>query len=687
MTFDRTKPPTKPLETVKPKREDQAQIPGQKATFTPRTPEQLARSRARFDRNSASLQNLSKPTGSTLNSEKPAGATNWSERKFSANLLGSADNRRIDFTLNRTGNTISGSFAIHGTGNGDIRGEYNPEDQASPLRLECFFTKVVENPDLNKKPDPALLRLVGQTRVLDGWFLYAEGGTKKDENNDGKDDSSKAALPLLIGGTWKGGLKEYKLEPITPQVSTGGAWSYNPKSGNKNFTPEVAAEVLWAAGELEVNPNDLAACMGFESGGSFDPAQPNLGGGAAVGLIQFLPPSLEQMRRYVVAGNKNKVRAEEVKKYGWETGKLNRASLIAMTVKEQIRYVVLHFKAHNLKSGSTFVEMYQKILAPNADPKAMYVKGSAGYRDNEPLDKNGDDKITAVEAASVIEDNGHVRDYFLPGSSEGNASVAQKQNTPQSQSLTTNPTAAQQQDPNHIYTVTTLTDKKKIQVKASQLSMQGAYPTNIDTIDWQPTSIASPKTADALSDVRGTPVKLGDDAAQTGTEFLASGKDYANLTSGGVKQVHTGWDLNVEGDGNKVKDKLAFFAADGVVVFVGSVPGFKKIIVVYHPQLNLWTRYAHLYSYAVQEGAIVKAGQEIGIIGNADNTQPAHLHFDVIKNLKSAGMWNGASGKKDGDYDKDGDFDIDDRIKYVKDNYEDPAAFFARVSVTVPVQK
>jgi murein DD-endopeptidase MepM/ murein hydrolase activator NlpD len=595
----------------------------------------------------------------------------WENRQFSANLMGSEDNRRVDFTLDRNANKITGSFAIHGTGRGNItKGEFNPADKASPLHLEVVFTDG---------------ELKGQTRILDGWFLYAENGSKKDENNDGKDDSSKTALPLLIGGVWKGGSKEYKLEPITPQVANTTGWTYNPKSGNKNFTPEVATEVLWAAGELEVDPNDLAACMSFESGGSFDPAQKNLGGGAAVGLIQFLPPSLEQMRRYIGLGARNKSIADEIKKYSWDSSKLNRASLIAMTVKEQMRYVVLHFKAHYLKPGSTFVEMYKKIIAPNADPDAMYVQGTRNYTQNAGLDQNKDGTITAVEAASVIEDNGHVRDYFSP-STEDAASVAQNQNAPQSQSAATNPSALPEQDPNHVYTVATLTTKKKIQVKASQLSMQGAYPTDIDTINWQPTSIASPETAEALSEVRGTTVKLGDEKPQTGTEFLASGQDYANLRSGGVKQVHTGWDLNVVGDDNLKKP--AYFAADGVVVFVGDLAGFRKTIVVYHPQLNRWTRYGHLEKYSVAEGAIVKAGQQLGTIGDANGTQKdAHLHFDVIKNLKSAGMWNGASGVKNGDYNEDGKYDVDDRIEYVKENYEDPAAFFVKVGVTIPSKK
>jgi murein DD-endopeptidase MepM/ murein hydrolase activator NlpD len=616
------------------------------------------------------LKNLELKTNTTTTpvNQAPTGVI-WKDRVINATINGN----RFMMKLDKTNSSIKADeFYLETIGAGKAVGELEP----NTLKIKKFEFAFTSG---EKK---------GETReIQEGFFVLLNGGKAIDLNKDGKNDATNEDLTLELKGNWvnpKTGMK-YAVEPYV--TSSGGAWEYNPKSGNKNFTPEVAAEVLWAAGELEVNPNDLAACMGFESGGSFDPAQPNLGGGAAVGLIQFLPPSLEQMRRYIALGARDKAIANEIKKYSWDSSKLNRASLIAMSVKEQMRYVVLHFKAHYLQPGSTFIEMYQKILAPNSDPNAMYVKGSAGYRDNEPLDKNGDDKITAAEAASVIEDKGHVRDYFLPAK-ENVASVAQKQNTPQSQSATANPIAAQQQDPNHVYTVTTLTDKKKIQVKASQMSMQGAYPTDIATIDWQNTSIATTKTANALSDVRDTPVKIGDDASQTATEFLASGRDYGNLTTkDGIKQVHTGWDLNIVGDGDKVKNKPAFFAADGVVVFVGDVSGFRKIVVVYHPQLNLWTRYAHLHSYAVQEGAVIKAGQQLGIIGNAEGTQPAHLHFDVIKNLQSPGMWNGASGVKNGDYDKDGNYDVDDRIEYVKENYEDPAAFFAKVSVTIPKEK
>jgi hypothetical protein len=51
-------------------------------------------------------------------------------------------------------------------------------------------------------------------------------------------------------------------------------------------------------------------------------------------------------------------------------------------------------------------------------------------------------------------------------------------------------------------------------------------------------------------------------------------------------------------------------------------------------------------------------------------------------------MWIGVNSvKAGGDYDKDGDFDVDDRIEYVKENYEDPAAFFVKVGVTIPSKR
>jgi murein DD-endopeptidase MepM/ murein hydrolase activator NlpD len=78
---------------------------------------------------------------------------------------------------------------------------------------------------------------------------------------------------------------------------------------------------------------------------------------------------------------------------------------------------------------------------------------------------------------------------------------------------------------------------------------------------------------------------------------------------------------------------LAVFAvADGVVVSSTSrsAPGYGNNVVISHPALGVYTRYSHLNSRAVGEGASVKAGQMIGRMGES-GTDNVHLHFDVIQ--------------------------------------------------------
>ncbi|WP_168734695.1 M23 family metallopeptidase [Deinococcus sp. KSM4-11] len=78
---------------------------------------------------------------------------------------------------------------------------------------------------------------------------------------------------------------------------------------------------------------------------------------------------------------------------------------------------------------------------------------------------------------------------------------------------------------------------------------------------------------------------------------------------------------------------LAVFSiADGVVVSSTSrsAPGYGNNVVISHPALGVYTRYSHLDSRAVSEGAGVKAGQMIGRMGES-GTDNVHLHFDVIQ--------------------------------------------------------
>ncbi|NMC84112.1 MAG: peptidoglycan DD-metalloendopeptidase family protein [Anaerolineaceae bacterium] len=105
---------------------------------------------------------------------------------------------------------------------------------------------------------------------------------------------------------------------------------------------------------------------------------------------------------------------------------------------------------------------------------------------------------------------------------------------------------------------------------------------------------------------------------------------------------HDGHDFAAVGD--------ALAAADGLVVYQGTMGTFGKVVEIYHSQGYL-TRYAHLASFAenVKVGTDVKAGQTIGRIGGSgvekegnikEDFWPIHLHFSVYRWNASFSRWN-----------------------------------------------
>ena len=85
-----------------------------------------------------------------------------------------------------------------------------------------------------------------------------------------------------------------------------------------------------------------------------------------------------------------------------------------------------------------------------------------------------------------------------------------------------------------------------------------------------------------------------------------------------------------------------YAAADGVISFEGygqnhSWMGWEAGIcaLVWHPQLNIYTGYAHLSSTVIDKGQNVKRGQLIGYSGYTGYVIPegangAHLHFEAL---------------------------------------------------------
>lgn len=61
--------------------------------------------------------------------------------------------------------------------------------------------------------------------------------------------------------------------------------------------------------------------------------------------------------------------------------------------------------------------------------------------------------------------------------------------------------------------------------------------------------------------------------------------------------------------------------------------GYGNAVVVHHPDLDVWTFYAHLDEVSVESGDTVAPGQPLGVVGNTTNGRfphmVPHLHFEV----------------------------------------------------------
>jgi murein DD-endopeptidase MepM/ murein hydrolase activator NlpD len=111
-------------------------------------------------------------------------------------------------------------------------------------------------------------------------------------------------------------------------------------------------------------------------------------------------------------------------------------------------------------------------------------------------------------------------------------------------------------------------------------------------------------------------------------EYTHLGYDFLDATSDG--STHSGVDLN-QGSGDDDLGKDIKCMANGQVVLAeDSGVGWGKLIVIHHPDLNIWSRYAHLKDFSVSVGEDVSENQVIGHCGNTGGDWTAHLHWDII---------------------------------------------------------
>jgi hypothetical protein len=161
---------------------------------------------------------------------------------------------------------------------------------------------------------------------------------------------------------------------------------------NRLSGPELFA-LDHAANRIGTTTTNLATCEGFESGGTFNPAEPNRAGSGAIGVIQFMPKVM-----CVLLGMP----------FNDDTANVAAARFCKMTFIEQQEYVVKYFGWFRSKNLSALEDLYCAIFWPAAIAKPDdYVIGprdSAVYRQNAGFDKGGnrDGLIQKWEVCAAI---------------------------------------------------------------------------------------------------------------------------------------------------------------------------------------------------------------------------------------------------------------------------------------------
>ncbi|QEA11040.1 lysozyme-like domain protein [Acinetobacter phage Abp9] len=159
---------------------------------------------------------------------------------------------------------------------------------------------------------------------------------------------------------------------------------------SKAFTPEKAASIARVAKNIGVNPNDLAAVISFETGGTFSPSKRNPNS-SATGLIQFMAGS---------GGTKGKY-------YG-----MTRDQFGSLSFDEQMKYVEKYFKdrSSRFRAGNeaknTTGDVYGAVTGYG------YKKGSREYNLNKVWDSNKNGIIEKGEMVQNPSFRAHQRKYF-----------------------------------------------------------------------------------------------------------------------------------------------------------------------------------------------------------------------------------------------------------------------------------
>ena len=160
----------------------------------------------------------------------------------------------------------------------------------------------------------------------------------------------------------------------------------------------VSDAILDGAKKLGVNPNDLAAVISFETGGTFSTNARNPTS-SATGLIQFME------------GSDGK---DDGKYFG-----MTRDQFGNLLPLQQMDHVVSYLKGRGIKAGSGVGEIYDAVAGYG------YKKGSKAYAANQVWDVNKDGVVAKGEAVTGKRFKQHIKDYYGDGVAIAQQSISQ----------------------------------------------------------------------------------------------------------------------------------------------------------------------------------------------------------------------------------------------------------------------
>lgn len=103
----------------------------------------------------------------------------------------------------------------------------------------------------------------------------------------------------------------------------------------------------------------------------------------------------------------------------------------------------------------------------------------------------------------------------------------------------------------------------------------------------------------------------------------------AERNTNDVSGYHNGIDIEADGGSN------IYAAVGGKVVAAEWMDAYGYTVIIQHPDLGVYTFYAHASQMLTSAGAQVKQGDVIGKVGSTGNSSGNHLHFGICDSLQA----------------------------------------------------